>query len=67
MQSVFVNRLSKYERVCLCVCVFMSYIASVTVQKHDTSLTVWHLATQRMREAEREKQSANDELLEGSS
>lgn len=35
--------------VCQCVCVFVSYIPSMTVQKHDTPLAVWHLATQRAR------------------
>lgn len=37
------------------VCVFMSYILSMTVQKHDTPLTIWHLASQRERGRERER------------
>lgn len=35
----------------VCVCVFASYISSVTVQKLDTPLAVWHLVK---RERERE-------------
>lgn len=33
--------------VCVVGCVFVSYISSMTVQKHDTPMALWHLASSR--------------------
>lgn len=30
-------------KIHVCVCVFVSYISSMTVQKHDTPMALWHL------------------------